>query len=145
MPDFLKEGDVLEENPDKVKLLNATKLSGRTNHGLGIGLLNAVTNNTYATIKQANGERKKYLTEPLTNYNLIIFDQQLKNNSHVYLVNSNVMRNGKSRDANVTKGEIKFENKKHQYSLLGQYSESHILEWEGDKKKDNSGAAYSSG
>ena len=142
MPDLLKEGDVLEENPDKVKLLNATKLSGRTNHGLGIGLLNAVTNNTYATIKQANGERKKYLTEPLTNYNLIIFDQQLKNNSHVYLVNSNVIRNGKSRDANVIKGEIKFENKKHQYSLQGQYSESHILEWEGDKKKDNSGAAY---
>ncbi len=138
----LNEGDVLEDNPDKVKLLNATKISGRTNKGLGIGLLNAITNNTYATIKRSNGEREKILTEPLTNYNLIIFDQQLKNNSQIYLVNSNVMRDGKSRDANVTKGQVRLENKKHQYSLLGQYSESHIFEWEGDKKKNVSGSSY---
>lgn len=138
----LKEGEVLEDNPDKVKLLNATKISGRTTKGLGIGILNAVTNNTYATIKQSNGDRKKILTEPLTNYNLFIFDQQLKNNSQIYLVNSNVMRDGKSRDANVTKGQVRLENKKHQYSLLGQYSESHIFEWEGDKKKNVSGSSY---
>ncbi len=137
----LKEGDILVDNPDKVKLLNATKFSGRTNKGLGIGFLNAFTNNTYATIKRSNGEIEKFLTEPLTNYNLIVFDQQLKHNSSIYLVNTNVMRNGKSRDANVTKGEIKFENKKNQYSLRGHYSESHIFEWSGDKKHDVSGSA----
>ncbi len=141
VPFYLKEGDVLDDNPDKVKLLNATKLSGRTNKGLGIGFLNAVSNNTYATIKRSNGEIEKILTEPLTNYNLIVFDQQLKHNSSIYLVNTNVMRNGKSRDANVTKGEVKFENKKNQYSLRGNYSESHIFEWTDDKKHDVSGSA----
>lgn len=148
VPDMLSEGEVIEKNPDKAKLLNATKLSGRTDGGLGIGLLNAVTTNTYAEIKGTNGNRRKILTEPLSNYNLFIFDQQLKNNCNLLLLNTNVMRNGKARDANVTTIEGRFENKKHQYQLNANYSMSQIHHWEGDdngitKKENTKGEFFS--
>ncbi len=38
--------------PDEVKVLNAIKVSGRTPDGWGIGIFNAITEKTYATIKE---------------------------------------------------------------------------------------------
>lgn len=125
----LQEGETVESNPVSARLVNATKLSGRTDNGLGIGLFNAVTANTYAVIRQADGSRKKILTEPLSNYNLIILDQQLKNNCNIFLVNTDVMRNGRARDANVTTAQGTFENAKHEYRVTGRFSESRIHEW----------------
>ncbi len=130
--DNLAPGETLVENPDKARLINATKISGRTDGGLGIGLLNAVTGNTYAEIRSADGTKRKVLTEPLANYNLFIFDQQLKNNCNVFLVNTNVMRDGAARDANVTTAQGRFENKKHTYNVTGSYSQSRVYEWQGD-------------
>ena len=147
VPDLLREGEILEENPDKAKLINATKLSGRTDKGLGIGVFNAITSNTYAVIKDANRNKRKILTEPLTNYNLFIFDQQLKNNCSFLLLNTNVTRNGKARDANVTTAQGTFENKKHQYQLNVAYSESHIFQWDNNEngtsnKKETKGQQF---
>jgi hypothetical protein len=98
----VKEGETLRDNPSQVTLLNAAKISGRNNTGLGIGIFNAVTDNMYATIEDASGNKRRYLTEPLTNYNILVLDQQLKNNSSMYIINTNVMRSKKGRDANVT-------------------------------------------
>jgi murein DD-endopeptidase MepM/ murein hydrolase activator NlpD len=139
--DNLQPGETVSENPDKAKLLNAAKLSGRTQGGLGIGLLNAITDNTYAVIRKSDGSTHKILTEPFSNYNLFIFDQQLKNNSGITLVNTNVTREGQGRDANVTVAGGKYENPKHQYQLRGSYSESHVYEWQeaesGNSSKQN--------
>lgn len=98
----VQEGETLEENPSQVTLLNATKISGRNNNGMGIGVFNAVTDNMYAVIKDSDGNKRRYLTEPLTNYNILVLDQQLKNSSSIYLINTNVMRSKKGNDANVT-------------------------------------------
>jgi hypothetical protein len=136
VPGMLNEGETIEKNPDKAKLVNSTKISGRTQGGLGIGFLNAVTGNTYAEVKNASGSKRKILTEPLTNFNLFILDQQLKNNCNIFLVNSNVMREGSYRDANVTTVKGRFENKKHQYRLSGAYSTSNIYEWTGGENGD---------
>ena len=125
----LKDGEVLTENPDKAKLINATKLSGRTDKGLGIGLLNAITENTYAEITDSIGNKRKFLTDPITNYNLFIFDQQFKNNCSIFLVNTNVMRDGRWRDANVTTAQGRFEDKNHLFRLSGAYSTSYVFEW----------------
>ena len=38
----LSSSEVLEANPNETQLYNATKFSGRTNHKLGIGILNAI-------------------------------------------------------------------------------------------------------
>ncbi len=135
----LKEGEEIVENPDKARLLNATKISGRTNKGLGIGVLNAVTANTYAVIKEPGGTRRKVRTEAAANYNMLILDQELPNNSYVFLANSNVLRDGKERDANVTFVQGKFENKKHFFQLVTDYTSTRVFEWKtevvGDYKK----------
>jgi hypothetical protein len=139
VPSLLDDGETLEENPDKAKLLNATKISGRTQQGLGIGILNAVTNDTWAVIRKNDGSHRRILTEPLTNYNIFIFDQQLKNNSDIFLVNTNVTRNGKNKDANVTTLVGQYENEKHTYRISGETSQSRIRGWEnGNDGSENS-------
>ena len=116
----LKEGEEVVSNPDKSQLVNATKISGRTEKGLGIGVFNGVTKNMYATIRDTiTGETREVLTDPLSNYNVLVFDQSLKNNSYVTLINTNVMRSGTSYDANVTGGLFKFNTKDNNYFVSG--------------------------
>ncbi len=90
------ENEVVTRNPIEVSLLNATKISGRTRGGLGIGIFNALTNNTWATVENpVTGERREIMTEPLTNYNMVVLDQTLKNDSYVSIMNTSVIRAGK--------------------------------------------------
>lgn len=119
IPYLLSEGESIQENPSQVKLLNATKLSGRTDEGLGLGFFNAITDNTYAIIEGKSGLERKILTEPLTNYNIISLDQQLKNNSSIYFINTNVIRDQKYDDANVTGTGFTFSNEKNTYAVDG--------------------------
>ena len=83
------------------RLLNATKVSGRTGGNLGIGVLNAVTDESYTTLSNAEGEQERVLLEPLTNYNVVVFDQRFNRNSSVSFINTNVLREGEYTDANV--------------------------------------------
>lgn len=115
--DSLKEGEYITKNPVQQRLINATKVSGRNNKGLAIGFLNAVTANTFAEAENQQGNRRKILTDPLTNYNLLVFDQALKNNSDFYFTNTNVIRDNKFRDANVTASGITLNNKSNTYRI----------------------------
>ncbi|NJW53119.1 DUF5916 domain-containing protein [Salinimicrobium oceani] len=100
---FLNENEVIEEYPSTVDLLNAVKVSGRTDAGLGIGFFNAITEKTYAKIKsETTGEVRKELIEPVSNYNILVLDQRFGGNSSVSLVNTNTTREGHFRDANAT-------------------------------------------
>ncbi|TCJ17618.1 hypothetical protein EPD60_05330 [Flaviaesturariibacter flavus] len=117
-------GEVID-NPAQAKLINATKFSGRTSKGLGIGVFNAVERRTYATVTDATGkERIKVETSPLTNYNVFVLDQTLKNNSSVSLINTNVLRDGNETDANVSAFLFDFNNKKNTYNWNGNVSVS---------------------
>ena len=120
------EKEVIIKNPDQAKLLNATKVSGRTTNGLGIGLLNAILDNTYAIARDSIGTDRKILTEPFSNYNILVFDQQLKNGSDVYLINTNVKRDNKYSNADGTGGGFSFNNKKSSYNISAQGAISNI-------------------
>lgn len=89
-------------NPTLAPMINGTKVSGRTKRGLGIGVFNAVEGQTDAIIRDSMGNERIVRTNPLTNYNIFVFSQNLKNNSTVSLINTNVLREGDARDANVT-------------------------------------------
>lgn len=112
----LNAGEKIVENPTSAKMLNAVKISGRDNNGLGIGVFNAITDNTYATVEDSTGKKRKILTEPITNYNVVVFDQQMKNNSSIYLMNTNMIKDKSSNVANVTGTGLTLENKKHTYA-----------------------------
>lgn len=118
----LQQGEELEENPSQVKLLNAFKISGRNNGGLGIGLFNAVTENTYAVIEEAGGSQREILTEPLTNYNVLVFDKQFNNYSNVFFINTNVTRDGSFDDANVSGTGFTLADKKNRFATDGAFS-----------------------
>jgi hypothetical protein len=117
--DSLQEGETIKKNPANAKLLNAIKLTGRTDSGLGIGLLNAITDNTYATLENGNGGTRKILTEPLTNFNVFVLDKNWKNNANLYFMNTNVMRAKKYNNANVSTTGFNLRNKKNSYGMNG--------------------------
>ncbi len=124
----LNPNEVVNDNPGQVKLLNATKVSGRTQKGLGIGILNAITQTAKATIIDTlTKTQRTYETEPLTNYNIFVLDQTLKNNSSVSLINTNVMRGGNENDANVTSALFDFNDKKNTWNIGGNVSFSNIF------------------
>jgi len=121
----LRPGEYVERNPGVTRLYNATKISGRTRKGLGIGIFNAVSAPAYATVQDSASEgQRQVLTQPLTNYNIVVLDQSLPHNSYLSLVNTNVTRAGATYDANVTAGLFRFANKKNEYAFKGQVNYS---------------------
>jgi len=127
----LNDNEKIIEEVQNVNLINALKISGRTQKGLGIGILNAVTEKTFATIKDTlSGDTRRVVAEPLTNYNVLILDQRFRKNSSVTLINTNVTRNGHYRDANVTALAWDLRTKANTYSLSGNVKYSLINDTE---------------
>src|SRR5690606_29172646 len=101
-PEVGKNEEIMEF-PARVDLINALKISGRTEKNLGIGVFNAVTERTYAKIRNTDtGETRKEMVEPLANYNVLVLDQRFGQNNSVSFVNTNTVREGNYRDANVS-------------------------------------------
>lgn len=114
-----EEGYTILENPNDIQLINSTKISGRGKKGLGVGVFNSVTNSATAIVEDADGVQSEIQTAPLTNYNVLVFDQNFKNNSYFSLINTNVLRSGEAHEANVTGTEFSFANKENTYNFSG--------------------------
>ena len=122
-----QEDEIVTEYPSSTDLLNAVKVSGRTEKGLGIGFLNAITEKTYATIQDTiSGVTRKEVIEPLVNYNVLVLDQRFNQNSSVTFVNTNTVRNGDFRDANVSALLFDLNTKANTYKLSGDYKYSTV-------------------
>lgn len=116
----LKDNEEVDKWPGETQLINATKISGRTQGGLGVGVFNAVTQASFAKVKNTEtGEIRDVLVDPLTNYNTFVLDQNLPNNSNISFINTNVSRAGGFTHANVTGTDFRFHNKKNTYRLRG--------------------------
>ncbi len=137
--DSLKPGETIEKNPIQVKLINAAKVSGRTDKGLGIGIINAITKSEYAILKDSLGRERKILSEPLANYNMLVFDQQFKNNSSFYFSNANTLRNGSYDDSNVSAAGLVLTNKKNMYAFTARsgLSQHYLLTGDSIPQKTN--------
>ena len=121
----LEEGETVTKNPDETRMINATKISGRNSGGLGLGFFNAMTINTWAEIKDTvTGATRRVLTQPFTNYNVMVVDQTLKNNSYVTVINTNYYTPDYGYCANVTGTEMKFSNRKSTFAAFGRLNVS---------------------
>ncbi len=122
----------LDENeiadiPNEVKVLNALKISGRNKNGLGVGIFNAITEKTYASItNEVTGETREEVVEPFTNYNIMVVDKQYNGNSSLSLINTNVLREGSFRDANVTAIVSDITNKRNTFRLVTEGKMSNV-------------------
>ncbi len=126
--------ETIIDNPASVNLINALKVSGRTKDGLGIGILNAVTEKTNATIlNNDTQETRREVVEPLANYNVLVLDQRFHKNSSISFVNTNVTRNGNFRDGNVSALVWDLNTKKNTYNLSGDFKYSYVNDLK-DKK-----------
>ena len=90
-------------------LINATKITGKTKHKLGLGLLNAITDVTDSN--------------PLSNYNIISLDQSLKNSSYISMTNTNVYRKNKDF-ANVSGLRVALRNPSNTFQLSSSFNYS---------------------
>ncbi|WP_299835736.1 DUF5916 domain-containing protein [uncultured Tenacibaculum sp.] len=132
-----KINEEIVDNPNKVQMLNAIKISGRTKDGLGVGFFNAITEKTEATIEKTEQtqigtevvttkSQRKAVTEPFTNYNIMVLDKQFNQNSAITLINTNVTRDGRFRDANATGLLWHVEDKSSTYNIDGSFRMTHI-------------------
>jgi len=129
----LTENETIKSNPDETRIINATKISGRNAQGLGAGFFNAMTTNTWAKIENTEtGETRKILTQPFTNYNVMVLDQNLKNNSYVTLINTNYLSPKDDYLADVTGIETRICNKKSTFAVFGRLNMSNKSQ-NGDK------------
>lgn len=115
----LAENEIVEHNPGELRLLNATKITGKTQEGLSLGLLNGVAMKSIAQIKDTiSGDSREFVTQDYTNYNVLAVEQTLKNNSYISLINTNYLR-GSNYLSNVLGIDIKIADKKNKYALMG--------------------------
>ena len=75
--DYLEENERILASDNSIDLINAIKVSGRTDNKLGIGFFNAITKKATAILQDSLSlEEREIILEPLTNYNIIVLDQQ---------------------------------------------------------------------
>lgn len=131
----LEENEIEGAFPSKVNLLNSVKISGRTKDNLGVGFLNSITEPTYIDVRDTiSNSSREVLLEPLTNYNVLVLDQQFNQNSSVSIINTNVTRSGsKFRDANVSALAFNLANKANSYTASGRAVVSNVVDLSGPK------------
>jgi hypothetical protein len=118
--DVLADHEIVDFNPSETQLVNASKISGRTTNGWGLGMLNAMSLPSYAKLKDTiTGNTRKVLVQPFTNYNVSVIDKSLKNNSYVSFINSNVSMANNPFHANVTSTEFQLRDKSKTFAIKG--------------------------
>lgn len=118
--DLLNENEEYVFKPSDAPLINSIKLTGITEKGLGVGILNSVTNESFAVIEDTlNGETREVKVDPITNFNMISLEQNLPNNSKIGFINTNVTRGAGFKNANVTSGEFSLFDRTNTYRIRG--------------------------
>jgi hypothetical protein len=123
----LNDNEIEVNRPEIVDLINATKISGRLENGLGIGVFNAITEKTESQVLDTiSNTSRNVVVEPISNYNILVLDKQFNRNSSVTLINTNVTRSGEFRDANVTGALFDLQTKANTYRLSGEAKMSYL-------------------
>ena len=141
-PEFTANDNTYEvlASPREAPLLNATKVSGRTPDGWGIGFFNAVTRPTQATVLDyildenalamgdsvyVPGDTIQVGVDPWVNYNVLVGEKTFGYNSKVTVINTNVTRFNYNNDANATRANLSYfldEKNTYQINATGTFS-----------------------
>ncbi|MFT6699391.1 MAG: hypothetical protein ACJAVD_000888 [Porticoccaceae bacterium] len=120
------------EVPQNSTILGAAKFSGKTRDGWSIGVLESVTANEYATIRQTDGSEREEIVEPMTNYFVTRVQKDFnERNSFIGGIFTATNRNGNFNElhkAAYTLGtDFQHNWKNRQYYLEGNAIFSHVL------------------
>jgi hypothetical protein len=113
--------EFVKNNPLETRLINATKISGRTSGGFGLGFFNAMTAASSATLRDSiTGAERSITTQPFTNYNVLVVDRSLVNNSFLSIINTNLSEwSADGFTANVTATEFRFMDSSNMFRISG--------------------------
>ena len=135
-----ENNEQVTKNPVDTRIINATKVSGRNSKGLGVGFFNAMTSPSQAELVDSTlSFSRKVLTQPFTNYNVFVLDQNLKNNSYATLINTNYWIPESSYLANVTGTETRLNTKNRLFAFFGRLNYSQVYD---NSKKAEKGYRY---
>jgi Domain of unknown function (DUF5916)/Carbohydrate family 9 binding domain-like len=141
----LSDTETFDNFPQATNLINAIKVSGRTSGGLGIGVINALTENTVVSIKDNRTleEVRRVLVAPLTTYNMLVADQRFNDNSSITYATTNVIREGDFRDAHVSALVYDITSKNNKYQFEGNIKYSFVNQTkDAENKKGINTEAY---
>ena len=120
--EILNDGDQLLSFDETPKLLNSIKLTGTTNNNLSIGFINAITDRSYALIRENNDNIRKELITPFTNFNVLSLSQKIINDySTIGFINGNLNRESSFQDANNYAFMANIFDNKRNFSFKGYY------------------------
>ena len=100
--ELIEDNEELMSYETKADLVNSIKLTGTTNSGLSIGIINSITEKAYANVKDLNTQEiKNKLIAPLTNYNVVSLSQTALNKYSTFsFLNTNVNRGDDFKGSN---------------------------------------------
>jgi len=131
--DLAGDNEEVIEKSGKANLINSVKFSGRNKKGLGIGMINSITDKTTALLEdEESGLTRLVDADPVTNFNILVLDQNLDNNSSISLINTNVIRGNGGRDANVTGTDFTLYDKSNTFMISGDAAVSIVSELNDD-------------
>ncbi len=90
----LNPGEQFIELPQITRLLGAAKLTSRTQSGLSVGALAAVTDREDALINTPTGDRREELIQPRGGFNALRLKQEISGNSALGIMFTNVSQDG---------------------------------------------------
>ncbi len=111
------DNEVVKNSQTESNLYNATKISGHTSSGWGIGLLNAITKKATAEFQDTiTGISRNITTQGISNYNLLVVDKVIGKESYVSWVNTNVLIPEENHLSNVSGLDFKYNFDEHAIS-----------------------------
>jgi hypothetical protein len=118
--DSLQMNEIIGQNPERLDILNAFKITGRTRQKLGIGIMNVMTKpGIVQLLDTLSGQIREFENQSFTNYNVFELDKTLENNSFISFINTNIIKDNNRFVANVTGSEFKLSNRKMSYAISG--------------------------
>ncbi len=128
----------IEEVPQNVTILGAAKISGKTNDGVSIGVLQAVTQEEKATVLDPNGQRSDQVLEPLAHYSILRLKKDFLQNSNIGMILTATAKD--TRAPAFTNGYDWTLNLDHNiYSLTGFLALSHTTNAAGERTTGSAG------
>ncbi len=88
-------GGRLIDFPQQATILGAGKLTGKTNGGLSVGVLEAFTQEEFATVADSTGAESRQVVEPFAHYNIIRLKQDILTNSNIGTIFTSTVKDGR--------------------------------------------------
>ncbi|MBI3189218.1 MAG: hypothetical protein HYZ33_01080, partial [Ignavibacteriales bacterium] len=106
---------IIDKIPSNVTILGAAKITGKTNSGLSVGILQALTQEETATLLDTLGNTSEQVVEPFAHYSIVRMKQDVLENSNVGFIITSVGK--EQRYPAFTSGfdwNLKFDNSTYQ-------------------------------